>query len=252
MFVRNESFQGFTRSYPVITTLVAIHIILYIWVYFFPFLGGKLVMDWGLGINYLIEMGEYWRLVTPIFLHGSLMHMLFNSFSLVLFGPALESMLGKFRFIAAYFTAGILANIVTLFLEGPMYAHLGASGAIYGLFGLYLYMVLVRKDLIDPGSAQLIITIMVIGVIMTFVNPGINRIAHIFGLISGAAIAPIILLGVTRYGRYNRSSGRGDSGDIGFDPDRWRKRDRNKQRMKVAFICIGALALFLFIIFAIL
>lgn len=202
MFVRNESFQEFIRFYPVVTSIVVIHIVLHIWTRALPFLGGDLIFALGIGSNAHIAIGEYWRLVTPIFLHGSLMHMLFNSFSLVLFGPALESMLGKFRFIVAYLSTGIIANIATYFLEGISYLHLGSSGAIYGLFGIYLYMVLVRKDLIDQASSQIVITILVIGIIMTFTNPGINILAHLFGLIAGAAVAPILLKNITRYRSY--------------------------------------------------
>ncbi|UCZ53678.1 rhomboid family intramembrane serine protease [Bacillus shivajii] len=238
MFIRNESFQGFIRSYPVITTLVAIHIILYFWISLFPFLGGQQIRDFGIGSNLFIAMGEYWRLVTPIFLHGSLTHMLFNSFSLVLFGPALEQMLGKVRFLVAYFTAGILANIATYFLGDPFLFHLGASGAIFGLFGIYLYMVLYRKDLIDAANSQLIMTILILGVVMTFINPRINILAHIFGLIAGAAIAPLILYKVTRFGKYRRAT---DPNEVTFDPNRWNKQAKRKQTLKVVGIVVGVL-----------
>ncbi|WP_096186800.1 rhomboid family intramembrane serine protease [Evansella halocellulosilytica] len=240
MFIRNESFQSFIRSYPVVTTLVAIHIILHVWVSLFPFLGGQEIRNFGIGSNILVAMGEYWRLVTPIFLHGSMMHMLFNSFSLVLFGPALESMLGKFRFIVAYFVTGILANIATYFLGDPFLFHLGASGAIFGLFGIYLYMVMYRKDLIDPGNSQLIMTIVILGVVMTFMNPNVNILAHIFGLIAGAAIGPIILYKVTRYGRYRKAT---DPNDVTFDPNRWNKQAKAKQRVKLVSIVIGVIIL---------
>ncbi|MBU9710427.1 rhomboid family intramembrane serine protease [Evansella tamaricis] len=241
MFVRNESFQGFIRSYPIITGLVAIHIILYIWVYFLPFFGGTEIRNWGIGSNLHVGMGEYWRLVTPIFLHGSITHMLFNSFSLVLFGPALESLLGKFRFITAYFLTGIIANIATFYLGEPVLFHLGASGAIYGLFGIYLYMVLNRQDLIDQGNSQVIMTILVIGVIMTFVNPGINILAHLFGLLAGALLGPLILYKVSRYGQYRRAS---DTDEVTFDPNRWEKKRRNLEKMKVAAIVVGTILLF--------
>ncbi|PYZ92111.1 rhomboid family intramembrane serine protease [Salipaludibacillus keqinensis] len=242
MFIRNESFSSFIQSYKVITALVIIHIFFYIWMYWFPFLGGLEIRWLGMGNNILISQGEYWRIVTPIFLHGGLMHMAFNSFSLVLFGPALESMLGRVKFLSAYLATGIMANVVFYFLGDDRTFHLGASGAIFGLFGVYVYMVLVRKDLIDQTNSQLIMTIVVLGVIMTFINPGINILAHIFGLISGAVIAPIIL---TNLRRNHQQRPVHDPDDIGFDPNRWSKRAKFKKRL-IYYIIGGFAAMILF------
>ncbi|MGO4889642.1 rhomboid family intramembrane serine protease [Anaerobacillus sp. MEB173] len=240
MFVRNESFQSFLRHYPVISILVAIHLVLFLWINFLP--GGWLVLELGVGWNYAIEHGQYWRLITPILLHYGAGHVIFNSFSLILFGPALERMLGKFKFILAYFGAGILANIATFFLQGANYSHLGASGAIFGLFGIYLYMVLYRKDLIDAANSQVAMTILVIGLVMTFLNPGINILAHLFGLISGAALAPLILLRTKRFSHFQHVH---DRDEISFNPNRWKKRRFNGNLLqKVLWIALGILILF--------
>ncbi|MCR6105341.1 rhomboid family intramembrane serine protease [Salipaludibacillus agaradhaerens] len=237
MFLRNETFESFIKSYKVVTSLVIIHIFFYIWIYWFPFLGGEEIYWLGIGNNTLVASGDFWRLVTPIFLHGGLTHMLFNSFSLVLFGPALETMLGRLKFITAYLATGILANIAFYFLGSPRVIHLGASGAIFGLFGIYVYMVLLRKDLINRMNSQLIMTIVAIGVIMTFLNPGVNILAHLFGLIAGAAIAPLFLNGVSIYSQRRPVH---DSDEVSFDPNRWAKRNHFKKNL--IFYVVGGFA----------
>ncbi|MFC4322046.1 rhomboid family intramembrane serine protease [Litchfieldia salsa] len=198
MFTRTESFKEFLRFYPIISIIIVIHIFLWI-LLALPFLGGGALLNQMVGYNVLITEGEYWRLITPIFVHASFTHMLFNSFSLVLFGPGLERMLGKTKFILIYLSTGVMANIATYILQHEQFRHVGSSGAIFGLFGLYLYMVLKRKDLINYANSQLIITILVIGLVMTFLNTNINIIGHLFGLIAGFLLAPIILGKRRRY-----------------------------------------------------
>ncbi|KMJ56848.1 membrane protein [Bacillus sp. LL01] len=188
MFVRTENFRTFTRLYPIITTIVAIHLILWLVVQFSPTFRNLTI-----GFNLLIWQGEIWRLVTPIFLHASLTHFLFNSLSLVLFGPGVERMLGKVKFIVFYVLGGILANVATLMLKPDLYMHLGASGAIFAIFGLYFYMVFLRPDLLDRANSQVILTILVIGLVMTFMNSNINVIAHLFGFFAGTVMAPFFL-----------------------------------------------------------
>ncbi|CAM3921874.1 rhomboid family intramembrane serine protease [Alkalicoccus chagannorensis] len=229
MFLRNESFGEYIRSYKVITAIIIVNLFFFIWVDLFTFLGGAEIRGLGIGSNIHIAMGEWWRFITPIFLHGGLTHVLFNSFALFLFGPALEQMLGRTRFIAAYLGTGIFANVVYFYFGSPD-PHLGASGAVFGLFGIYLYMVALRKDLISNVNSQMITVIIVIGVIMTFINPQVNIIAHIFGLLSGALIAPLMLAGV-RYSDQFTERHVHDPDEIGFDPDRWRKKARLKQRI---------------------
>ncbi|ARK28607.1 rhomboid family intramembrane serine protease [Halalkalibacter krulwichiae] len=247
MFIRNESFYSFRRSYPIVTILVAIHLILFIWMNFLP--GGRYILTMGIGNNLAVAYGEYWRIVTPIFMHISIGHVIFNSFSLVIFGPALEKMLGKAKFLIVYLITGVIANIATFYLGSPYMQHLGASGAIFGLFGLYLYIVIYRKDLIDSANSQLVMTILIIGLVMTFVNSNINVLAHLFGLIAGAALAPIILTGVKPF--HTRPVFI-DDGEPAFDPNRWQKKRRTSQRLKKALwisfavlVIIGILARFL-------
>lgn len=245
MFIRNErNIKEFAQYYPIVTSLIAIN--LFLWLVIFLQLPPALEFRrWGIGFNYGISLGEYWRLVTPIFLHGDLMHVLFNSFSLVLFGPALEQMIGKFRFISAYLATGILANIITFIVEPLGYVHLGASGAIFGLFGIYAFMVAFRKHLIDQNSSQIITIILVLGIIMTFFRPGINVSAHLGGFAAGFAIAPLILAKVRSYSPWRRRTVYVDEDEIQFDPNRWNKKKRipSSIRKNILWIIIGALAL---------
>lgn len=192
MFTRTESFRTFIKFYPVVSYIVAIQVALLL-LFSIPLSPLVLLFNLMNGYNAAIADGEYWRLLTPIFLHAGLGHVFFNTISLILFAPALEKILKKSKFIIVYLVTGIFANIATYLFEPLQYSHVGASGAIFGLFGVYLYMVLFRKEFIDQANSQVVISILVIGVIMTFLNSNINIIAHLFGLIGGFLIAPLVL-----------------------------------------------------------
>ncbi|MFT9597004.1 rhomboid family intramembrane serine protease [Mesobacillus sp.] len=184
MFTRTESLRDFIRLYPVISIIITIHILLYL-LTALPILPSRFIFELLSGVNLYIVNGDYWRLVTPIFMHAGFAHMLFNSFSLVLFAPALEQLLGKTKFILLYLFTGIAANIATLILEPLTYTHVGSSGAIFGLFGFYISIIMFRKAMMSRENSQTIMTIAIIAVIMTFVQSNINITAHIFGMLAG-------------------------------------------------------------------
>ncbi|MEC1666968.1 rhomboid family intramembrane serine protease [Bacillus mojavensis] len=184
MFIRTENFQTFVRLYPVVTFILAVQAVL--WLFFsLPVPSVALWRDALTGYNLGVANGEWWRLVTPIFLHAGFTHLLFNSMSIFLFAPALERMLGKARFLLVYASSGMIGNIGTYFTEPLDYLHVGASGAIFGLFGVYLFMVLFRKELIGQDNSKMILTLLAFAVLMSFINSNINMMAHLFGLCGG-------------------------------------------------------------------
>lgn len=190
MFTRTESFREFIRFYPVVSIIITIHLLLYLFTTLpiFPNFWFKATFS---GVNLYITEGEYWRLVTPIFMHGGFTHVVFNSFSLILFGPALENILGKGKFVFVYLVSGILANVATLLLEPLTYVHVGSSGAIFGLFGYYISIILFRKNMLSQQNSQIILVICALSLIMTFIQPNINITAHIFGLLAGFLLGAI-------------------------------------------------------------
>ena len=185
MFSRTESFSQYIRLYPVVTFFLALNILIHV-VTFIPGIGDQ-VFSAGIGVNFLISEGEWWRLLTPMFLHGGIAHLLFNMFSLFIFGPELEKIAGKARFLTIYMLSGVFANIATFFLQGPSYASVGASGAIFGILGAFGALVYYTKQLL-PQLRQIILPIIVISVVMTYIQPGVNTTAHIAGLVVGFLI----------------------------------------------------------------
>lgn len=133
---------------------------------------------------------EPWRMVTALFVHSpsSLLHILFNMFSLFIFGPIMERMLGRIRFLALYLLSGLGGSVAVLLLA-PSTPVVGASGAIFGLLGAFF--VIQRK--LGGNTVQLLIVIglnLVVGFL-----PGANIAwqAHVGGLVVGAAVALIYL-----------------------------------------------------------
>jgi rhomboid protease GluP len=190
LFTRTESFREFIRFYPIVSTIVAIHIILYL-LTILPFFPNDWFIETLSGVNLYIIQGEVWRLITPIFMHSGFSHMFFNSLSLVLFGPALERMIGSGKFFLIYLASGIIANVATFLFEPLTYTHVGSSGAIFGLFGYYIAIIIFHKRWISRENSQIIVTLCVLSLIMTFAQANINIIAHLFGLIGGFLIGAI-------------------------------------------------------------
>jgi len=188
----------------------------------------------------LVFEGEYWRLITPIFLHESITHLLFNSLSLVLFGPGLERMLGKGKFISMYLLGGIAANVATLLLAPVNYSHLGASGAIFALFGIYFYMVFFRPDMLNTANSQIVLTILAISLVMTFFTGNVNIYAHLFGFLAGTILAPIFL----GKGTYTRSLSQ-IFPNIQHSPSRGSKGQSIFWIVLIVLVALGALSRFM-------
>src|SRR5699024_11405755 len=137
--------------YPIVSSIAIINLVLWFMVSFLKLPFALKLYDLGIGHNLsVLLLNEYWRLFTPIFLHADLSHVVFNTFSLVLFGPELEKMIGKFKVISIYLITGIIGKIGTFIVDiQSITPHLGDSGAIDGLFDVYIYIIFFRKDLIS-------------------------------------------------------------------------------------------------------
>jgi membrane associated rhomboid family serine protease len=129
-----------------------------------------------------ISAGEYYRLVTSMFLHLGPLHLLTNMWALWVLGRTLEAVLGPIRFLVLYLVAG-LGGSVAVYLFSPYPGGAGASGAIFGLFSaLFIILKRLRRD------TSSIIPLLVINLAISFV-PGISLAAHLGGLVTGAIVA---------------------------------------------------------------
>jgi membrane associated rhomboid family serine protease len=136
-----------------------------------------------------LTMIEPWRMVTTMFVHSpsSVFHILFNGYSLFILGTLVERLIGPGRFVALFFLAGFGGSVAVLLLS-PMAAVVGASGAIFGLFGALF----VIQRSFGGANVQLLI-VLALNLVLGFVVPGISWQAHIGGLITGALVAGILV-----------------------------------------------------------
>ncbi len=131
-----------------------------------------------------VAEGQWYRLLTAMFLHGSSMHILFNMLSLWWLGGPLEGALGRARYLALYFCSGLAGSALTYLIAEPNQPSLGASGAIFGLFGATA--ALVRRLNADMRP---VVILLAINLVFTFTWADIAWEAHVGGLVAGARSA---------------------------------------------------------------
>jgi membrane associated rhomboid family serine protease len=143
--------------------------------------------------------GDWWRLITAVFLHYGPFHLIMNMLALYWFGSLLERRIGSGRFLLLYLVSGLAGSAGAL-LAAPTTPTVGASGAIFGILGAGLVLEQ-QRDYVFGGSA---LGIIVINLVFTFAIPNISIGGHIGGLIGGAAAT----LGFSRFGRGHVAYGR--------------------------------------------
>jgi rhomboid protease GluP len=134
------------------------------------------------------QRGEYYRFLTSMFLHGSLLHIAFNAWALYALGPEAERIYGTARFLAIYFIAGLAGGVASYALSAA--PAVGASGAIFGLIGALAVFYYLSRELLGSAARQQfgsLITVIMINLFIGFSSGGlIDNFAHLGGLAGGA------------------------------------------------------------------
>lgn len=144
---------------------------------------------------FVIQQHEYYRIITCLFLHFGIEHLLNNMVMLGALGWNLELEIGKVRFLVIYFVSGIAGNILSLFYdlstENPAVSA-GASGAIFGLMGALLYVVILNRGRLGRLSGRGMLIMVALSLYFGFASSGVDNFAHIGGLVSGFILAVIL------------------------------------------------------------
>jgi rhomboid protease GluP len=156
-------------------------------------LGSKFLLDadfpayFGMKINEFIDAGEYWRFLTPVFLHGNLLHIGVNMYSLYVLGPGLERHYGHWQFLLLYFAGGITGVVASYVFSDSN--SLGASTAIFGLLGAFGAFLYLNREIFSGarGALNQVLRVAAINLLIGL-SPGIDNWGHMGGLLGGVIV----------------------------------------------------------------
>ncbi len=176
------------------TLLVAVNIIVFLLVHHTTFFGETtdLLHKGALSWYRIKNSREYYRIFTSMFLHSDFEHLMNNMLVLFFVGDKLERVAGKLKYLIIYFGAGIIAAVFSIgynMLKNEPVFSIGASGAIFGIVGAMVYILLVNRGRLQDISSRQIILFTVFSLYGGIVNTGIDNVAHIGGFIAGLILA---------------------------------------------------------------
>lgn len=187
---RYRGFNSFFTTHPIVSILVGINILFFLLISL-PIFPNRWIFERMVGVNILIANGEWWRLVTPIFLHSHFNHLLFNSLSLLIVGSLLEERVKRSTFVFVYLSSGIFANVITYIFASMTYIHAGSSGAIFGILGVFATLTYFKK--VHRQLSTSLVVIIILALLFTFTNTQVNIFSHIGGFIWGALCGYLII-----------------------------------------------------------
>lgn len=143
----------------------------------------------------IVEAKEYYRLFTSMFLHFGMVHLANNMLVLYVIGDNLERAVGKVKYLLIYLFSGLGGNILSCYLEyqeGALSVSAGASGAIFGVMGAMLYVLLANHGRLEDLTARQIVIMAGFSLYFGFTSSGVDNAAHVGGLICGFLVAMLL------------------------------------------------------------
>lgn len=174
------------RPRSVTTVILGINVVVFVVELALGGASGEVLVRLGAMVPFLVATGEYWRLITAMFLHVGVLHLLLNSWGLFLFGNLIEGVFGSARFVAIYLVTGFCASAASFAFGGPNRIAAGASGAIFGLLGAWLAYNWRRRELfMAQANLRGVLILIALNLFLGFQITGIDNTAHIGGLVAG-------------------------------------------------------------------
>ncbi len=176
---------------PVTFTIISVAVALFVLGFLSPSIDAELVNRFA-SANWLIADGEWWRVLTAAFLHAGLAHIFFNMYALYIFGPRLESQVGSTPFALLYAASAAGGGAASYFFGATQQVAVGASGAIFGLFGAWMYVAYRTRH--TPGGRAMfnqLGVLLLINLALPLIIRNIDWRAHVGGLLAGITIAAL-------------------------------------------------------------
>ena len=149
------------------------------------------LIEYGANLDVFVKNGEYYRLLTSMFLHSGLLHLFFNMYALYIIGPQVESFFGKTKYLIIYLLSGISGSLLSVAFNVNTVS-VGASGAIFGLFGALLYFGYNYRGYLGNVIKSQILPVVIINLIFGFISTGVDVAGHIGGLIGGIIVSSVL------------------------------------------------------------
>ncbi|KUO62740.1 MAG: rhomboid family intramembrane serine protease [Gracilibacter sp. BRH_c7a] len=146
----------------------------------------------GAKVNPLIEAGQYWRLLTSIFIHIGFTHLLFNTYALYILGKYSEKIFGHGKLVMLFLVSGLSGSVLSYLMSPHLSA--GASGAIFGLLGAIVIYGWNNQFLRSSGLITNLMVILGINLMLGMILPGLDNYAHLGGLIGGSSLGAVLRL----------------------------------------------------------
>lgn len=180
------------KNQPFVTiTFLGIQVFVFLLAYLFPWL--NIEMKGVMFGPYIVFNQEYWRLITPIFIHFGLMHIAVNSVVLYFMGSQVEALYGHLKFFLIYIFSGILGNLMSFAFNGPMVQSAGASTSLFGMFGAFVILGFHYKDHpVIQGMVRQFTLFIVMSLVFGFFDRSIDMWGHLGGLFGGMLLGNIL------------------------------------------------------------
>ena len=187
--------KGFAATPILIALNVAVFLFFALAGWGFERINFSILFKWGVS-PHAVERGEWWRIITAMFLHAGFIHLFMNMVCLYAAGILVEFRMNTWKFIVVYLLSGIISNLISVWWHDPPVIAIGASGAVFGVYGVLLFCFIVGKSFAGSKKSMLIFLayMVVYNLFAGVFSPGTDNGSHVGGLIAGFALSFLVLV----------------------------------------------------------